>query len=54
MAKKMTTFGEAFRMDIHPYSGGWRDQSSSVKRRISQLTKDAKRRWIGKYDIWNS
>ncbi len=41
------SFDDAFRHDIDPFSGGWRVAAPSVKRSISQLTRDASKFWIG-------
>ena len=43
----MTDFGTAFRSDINPATGGWRDQSETVKRKASALTRTASKWWIG-------
>ncbi len=42
----MTSFGDAFRGDIEPATGGWRDQSEPVKRKVSALVRGS-RFWIG-------
>ena len=43
----MTSFDDAFRRDIMPSTGGWSAESSTVKRCISQLTRNAASCWIG-------
>jgi hypothetical protein len=43
----MTSFGDALRSDIEPASGGWRAESSTVRRKVSALVRDSRNFWIG-------
>eukprot|EP01039_Chlorochromonas_danica_P002208 gene2208-2411_t len=40
-------FSTAYRSDIEQCSGGWIDQSETVKRKISALTREYNSMWIG-------
>ena len=40
-------FDDAFQGHIQPFSGGWRQCATSVKRSVSQLTSGARQTYIG-------
>lgn len=43
----MTSFDDALRADVHPETGGWKESSTAVRKKISQLTSGSKGMWIG-------
>eukprot|EP01040_Poterioochromonas_malhamensis_P009280 gene9280-10072_t len=46
MADKIA-FDDAYRYDIEPSSGGWREATEQVKRKVSALTRGYHSMWIG-------
>jgi hypothetical protein len=43
----MVDFNIAYRADIIPCSGGWDDQLSSIRHKVSALTRNYRNMWIG-------
>jgi hypothetical protein len=43
----MTSFNDAFRDDIDPETGGWKDSLTTVKKKISKMTSESDGMWIG-------
>ena len=43
----MTRFNDAFRDDIEPETGGWKDSLTTVKKKISKMTSGSDGMWIG-------
>lgn len=41
------SFSSAFRADVTPSTGGWRDERETVRRKVSALTRDFRSMWIG-------
>ena len=43
----MTSFNDAFRQDIQPEKGGWKDSATAVRKKISKMTSGSDGMWIG-------